>query len=200
MPAAAGVRRRVRLEPESYGMCQPPLPSAAEVDAEGAFRLSGVFPGRYKVRAEPMPENGYIRSVQVEGGAAGEVLDLSYATRGTAVRIEVSPNGGQISGKVLTTDGEPLAFGGMAILVPDKGALDTRSVVRVERDGRYTFHGIRPGQYRLCGFDPMRFVVGLPGDIQKVAPRCPQVEIKENDRIVKDLKVLTKEDDSAAPK
>src|SRR6185312_9617630 len=37
----------------------------ADADGEGAFRIQGVFPGKFKVRVAPLPENAYLKSVKV---------------------------------------------------------------------------------------------------------------------------------------
>src|SRR5208283_4523330 len=101
-------------------------PTSAEADQSGAFRIADLAPGRYRLKVTPMPENGYLKSVRLDGvEAADGELDLSRAAQGLSLKIVVSLNGGQIQGKLLDKDGEPLgAVPAMVLLVADPKEID----------------------------------------------------------------------------
>ena len=178
-------------------------PPAAQVDSNGVFRVAGILPGSYRVNVTPLPENAYLKSVRLDGVEApdGE-LDLSRAAQGSSLKILVSPNGGQIEGKLLDKDGEPLgAMPAMVILAADPREIDLERSLKTTEDGTYRFQGIRPGKYRLLAFDADQFGWGPDSleMVKKLAASAEEIEIKEGDRKVKGLKLLVKEDADAKP-
>jgi len=48
--------------------------TTADVDAKGAFRLSGVAPGRFRIQVDGLPENACVASVVLDGKAASDGL------------------------------------------------------------------------------------------------------------------------------
>ncbi len=178
---------------------------AAETDQSGAFRIGGVAPGRYRLQVKPMPENAYLKSVRLDGVEVPDgKLDLSRGAQGSSLRIVVSRNGGQISGKLLDKSGEAVgAMPVMVLLVADPKDIDfERSSNKMVEDGTYRFQGIRPGKYRLLAFD--QFMLGGNPEyreaIMKLAAAAEEIEIKEGDRKVKDLKLMVREDADAKPR
>ena len=188
----------VGLEPKQPGYFGEPPPSV-EVDQSGAFRIANIAPGAYRVKVTPMAENGYLKSVRLDGAEApdGE-LDLWHAVQGSSLKIAVSRNGGQVSGKLLDKDGEPLgAMPVMVLLVTDPKEIDFERSLKMVEDGTYRFQGLRPGKYRLLAFD--EWGPEFMETVKKLAPSTEEIEIKEGDRKVKDLKLLAKEDADAKP-
>jgi len=187
----------VSLELLPFGSFGEPPPSA-QADQNGAFRIAGIAPGRYRLKVTPLPENGYLKSVRLDDAAApdGE-LDLSRAAQGLSVKIVVSRNGGQIEGKLLDKGGEPLgAVPATVLLAADPKEIDLERSLKTAEDGTYRFQAIRPGKYRLLAFEPGQFGDGpdFLESVKKLAAAAEEIEIKEGDRKVKDLKLLAKED------
>jgi len=201
-PGRPQEKRGVRLEPAGQGGGFGMRRSGGEVDRDGAFHIENVAPAKFRVRVEPLPENAYVKTVDVDGAAQADgTVDFS-AVRPSRIKVTVSRNGAQISGTVLDEKGErlltPMA---MVLLVQDPKDLQMEPANRVMPDGKYTLHGVRPGKYRLFAVDFIRMV----GDdtmetLRKLAERGEEIEIKEGDRIGKDLRVLPKEDPNAKPK
>ena len=192
----------VSLDLIPYGYLGQPSPTA-EADQNGAFHIADIAPGRYRLKVAPMPENGYLKSVRLDGVEApdGE-LDLSRAAQGSSLKIVVSRNGGQIQGKLLDQDGDPLGVvPASVLLVADPKEIDLERSLGTAEDGTYRFQGIRPGKYRLLALDPDWLGDGpdLPESVKKLAAAAEEIEIKESDRKVKDLKLLAKEDADAKP-
>jgi hypothetical protein len=174
---------------------------SAEVDAAGAFHISGIAPGHYRVRVTPLTENAYLKSVRLDDAeASDDDLDFSRATPRTSLKIVVSRNGGQIAGKLLDQDGEPLgAAPAMVVLAADGKDVDLQRSLKVVDDGTYRFQAIRPGKYRLLASDAAQLGWGdeLAESVKKLAAAAEEIEIKEGDRKVKDLKLTVKEDADA---
>jgi hypothetical protein len=172
-------KRSVELEqlvPRNYVAVK-----GGEVDREGAFQIAPVYPGTLRVHVTPLPENAYIKSVQVDGGApGGDVIDLSHGVAGSKVKIIIGRNGGQIEGT--------LSAGATIILAesPD----DSRHITYAAAGKLYRFTGLHPGKYRLMatatrGLEPDR--------LQGMFEDAPEIEVHEGDRIIKDVKIPVQE-------
>jgi hypothetical protein len=195
-PAGAPEKRIVRLEAAGWG--ERGDPPAAEVGQDGSFHLNGIMPSKFKPVVEPMPENGYVKEVALDGKAVSDrVLDFSQGVGGARLKIVVSRAGGQISGRILDKDGEP-ALGPMVVFFgTDPKHMDDNSAARVI-DGKYSFKAIRPGKYRLLAIDIAQMMQVVSGDgnndetMQQLFDAGEEIEIKEGDRVSKDIPVLTK--------
>jgi hypothetical protein len=195
LPAA---KRSMRLD-SAQGPMYMMMPLSGDVDGDGVFKIANVPPGKYKVAVEPLPDDGYVKTVLLDGAAAaGGVLDLSHGARGSRVKVVASAGAGQISGKVLDKDGQPIANSvSVVFLMADPTATSEEAITRVSADGSYSKKGIRPGKYRLFALDIFHYVGGQgaqSNDFTEAFSRGEEIEIKEGDKIVKDIKVLEKED------
>jgi hypothetical protein len=177
--AGAKEMRSVELEqlvPRNYVAVK-----GGEVDREGAFQIAPVYPGTFRVHVTPLPENAYIKSVQVGGGApGGDVIDLSGGVAGSKVKIIIGRNGGQI-------EGTPSA--GATIILAESPD-DSRHITYAAAGHQYRFTGLHPGKYRLMatatrGLEPDR--------LQGMFEDAPEIEVHEGDRIVKDVRVPVQE-------
>jgi hypothetical protein len=199
-------KRSVRLEASGPGAGWAMRQSAGDVDRDGAFHIENVAPAKFRVRVDSLPENAFVKTVDVDGNVStDDTVDFS-TIRPSRIKVTVSRNGAQIAGMVLDEKGErmltPLA---MVMLVQDPK--DVQSLVqdstqRVPPDGKYSFKGVRPGKYRLLAVDAFR----LAGNddsmetIRKLVERGEEIELKEGDRIAKDVRTLPKEDANAKPR
>lgn len=198
-PAGTSEKHAVRLE--STGWSHPfgqGAPPASEVSADGSFRINGVAPMKYKPVVDPMPENGYVKEVAVDGKAMPDrELDFSQGVGGARLKITVSRAGGQLSGRVLDKDGDAAVGLIMVVFATDAKHIDEEDTVRTS-DGKYSFKGIRPGKYRLVAVDLAEMMQAFSGDgqaentMQRLFDAGEEIEIKDGDRITKDLPALTK--------
>ena len=154
----------VSLELKPYGHFGSPPPSA-EVD-RGAFHLADIGPGHYRLKVTPLEENAYVKSVRLDDAETPEDdLDLTRLTPASSLKIVGSRNGGQLSGKLLDKNGEPLGPApAMMFLVEDGKEIDVERSLKMIEDGTYRFQAIRPGKYRLLAFDAGEF--GWGADFQ----------------------------------
>jgi hypothetical protein len=202
-PGASAEKHTVRLEPAdpSYGWGAEATPG--EAGQSGAFRVTNVAAGRFRVEVEPLPDNAFIKSIALDGIAVPDsILDFSRGVNGSRLKITVSLNGAQISGKILGHDGEPLALP-LALVMLWKSEKEVEKEVDVAdadrvSHGEYTIKALRPGKYRLAAIDTLEIGDAAPGDwddaLKAFRTAAPEIEVKEGDRIVKDLKAIGKED------
>jgi protocatechuate 3,4-dioxygenase beta subunit len=207
-PAAPAGKVVVKLSPTGGIGFTTPLPTrqlSGAVDQDGAFRIAGVTPGSFQVGIDPMPENGYIKEVLLNGNAVNDgTLDLSHGVRGPHIKVTVSHNGAQISGEVRDADGGALLNPNVMVsLMPeaDPTAATRRAVFVVE--GHYTLKGIAPGKYKICAVDIFRTPpAGRPaGSSCSAFPAASEsLEIAEGAHVIKDLKAAAQEATNAQPK
>jgi hypothetical protein len=204
-PGASAEKRTVRLEPvdSSYGWGVEAAPG--ETGQSGAFRLTNVAAGRFQVEVEPLPDNAFIKSITLDGTAVTDsILDFSRGVNGSRLKITVSLNGAQISGKVFGHDGEPLVLPlALVMLWKDEKEVEPDDQNRVA-NSEYSIKALRPGKYRLVAIDTLEVGDWAPGDweeaLKAFRAAAQEIEVKEGDRIVKDLKVIGKEDIHVTPK
>jgi hypothetical protein len=165
-----------QLVPRNYVETQ-----GGDVGRDGKFRIAPVYPGTLRVSVTPLPENAYIKAVQVDGGEPGlDVIDLSRGVVGSKVKIVIGRNGGQMEGTLLGA-GE----GGATIaLVETVDDIGYRNTTYVPVGKRYRFTGLRPGKYRLI----VASTGGLePDGLQETFEEAPVVEVHQGDRITRDV-------------
>jgi hypothetical protein len=200
-PAGPPEKHTVRLEmeiPGWGGQLAPSQPPAAEVAADGSFRLNRVMPVKWRAVVEPMPESGYLKEVTLDGKTApDQMLDFSQGVGGAKLKITVSRAGGQLSGRVLDKNDEPLVGLVMVFFGTDPKHLQEGNAAHTS-DGNYNFKSIRPGKYHLIAIDVGEMMQAFSGDgneestMQRLFDAAEEIEIKEGDRLTKDVKALTK--------
>jgi hypothetical protein len=202
---AAAVQHTVHLEPaDAMNDDGDPEATPGVVDRNGAFRIANVVPTRFRPVVEPMPDDGFIRSVTVDGTVTPDnVIDFSRGVKDSQIQIAVSRNGAQISGSVLDREGKPAAGPMIFIfLVDDPKKLRQMDSRRLNKavDAQYSLKAVRPGKYRLFAVDTLSLAASAD-DVNKddaeemtktLFNSAEEIEIKAGDRIVKDLKVIDK--------
>ena len=198
---AAAERLTVRLESYSQrDVSAPTQAKGAETGPDGAFQIEPVFPEKLQVRVLPMPENAFIKSVRLNGADAQDgVLDLSRGVGNARVKITISRNGGQVEGSVLGEDGQPLqsplAF---VVLAASKDDIDRDGIKRVAAGEKFKYTGLRPGKYRLIAIDA-RKSSAEPEGFEVLFPDAPEIEVREGDRIARDVTVMNAEQPGEKP-
>jgi hypothetical protein len=196
-------KRSVKLQSTDNFQFYNQTAPAADVAPDGTFKIANVTPGKYKVVVSPLPDDGYVKTVLLDNAASGsDVLDLSRGVRGSHVKVVASSGAAQMSGKVLDKDGQPITNSvSIVCLMQDPKVVNEDVMTRVtSSDGSYSKKGIRPGKYRLFALDIFHYV-GAQGaqsnDLSEPFSRGEEIEIKEGEKLVKDIKVLEKEDANA---
>ncbi|MBL8861437.1 MAG: carboxypeptidase regulatory-like domain-containing protein [Planctomycetes bacterium] len=113
-------------------------PRAAESDAAGRYELRLAEPGKYWATVSAAGFAGLSRQVQIPD-VAEQVLDLDLGS-------------GRIAGRVLDSEGRPLAGVHVQLGSESRGAEDSGfsgGFAQTEGDGRFDFAGLLPGTYTL---------------------------------------------------
>jgi hypothetical protein len=78
------------------------------------------------------------------------------------------------------------------LLFEDEYGVDVADTASAGVDGRYAFHGIAPGKYKLVAYDPKYSNGTWSSDtLALYESMMEEVEIGEADKISQDLKLLT---------
>ncbi|HXS97796.1 MAG TPA: hypothetical protein VN736_24520 [Candidatus Limnocylindrales bacterium] len=197
-PVAPGTAVRLSLE-RSGGFFSVPQ---AVVAKNGEFRLESIWPGKFKVTMDHLPENAYLKTVLLDGAAVtGDLLDFSGGVHASQLKLVVSPNGARVSGSVRDKKGEPIAAGMFIVIVSD----GSENLMPAEPDGghsSYSIKALRPGKYHIAAFDVLQFLDGAgdaAADYKKMLAASPEFEVKEGEQLKRDLTALTREDLNAKP-
>ncbi len=150
-----------------------------EVGADGAFHLSQVTAGRYRVR--PSWRGVYVASMRMGTVAMeGWLLDLSHGVGG-ALTVRMSSATGALAGTV--TDEKGPAVGAQVLLTA--GDMGEPKMVKAGAGGRYSFEGLAPGKYAVVA---VRQEAGQGFAVEAYEGLTEGVEIRAGEKVVRDLK------------
>ena len=149
---------RVELEASINGGVIPnaPTPDAEFrwVSADGAFILSRVAQGEYRVRVTELPPDYYIKDVRFN---QTDTLNAPMHFSGDVsapLEVLLSPNGGRIDGTVIN-EKQNLMAGIEAVLIPDRrrDRTDLYKTATTDETGHFTIQGIPPGDYKIFAWE-----------------------------------------------
>jgi hypothetical protein len=120
---------------------------SAQVNRKGEFSLPGLYPRKYRIRVERMPDGAWLRSIRLGEQVVGRDLDLSAGLAGQ-VEIMLAPGAGRIAGRVL--DQEKPEAGATVVVATATGEF---LVATADASGGFEFSGLAPGDYRVYAWD-----------------------------------------------
>ncbi len=192
--AAARATTRISITPSPVPAGLPAFNTSpqVDVDAEGRFTLPGIRPGRYFLRASGP---GTVRSVMWNG-----VDTLDFPLEVTAdqdivdVVMTLTDKLSELSGTVADTAGKPVYEATVIAVATDSRywTLGTRRVVTSQpaADGRYTFRGLPPGEYRLAVVTDFELENRLdPVYLQQLAAISTTVTMAQGGTVRQELKL-----------
>ena len=141
--------RKVSVSLQSLDVSK--APTAAVTDANGAFLLRDIEPGRYRLWAE---RNGYVRSGfgAKRAGSPGTVLVVDAGQNLRDLALKIMPQS-VITGRVFDADGEPVADVRVQALafsyVRGKRQLVADQDCMTNDLGEYRLHGLAPNRYLI---------------------------------------------------
>jgi hypothetical protein len=154
------------------------------VDREGKFGFKSIFPAKYRVRAESLPENAFIKTVSVDGTALPDtVVDFSGGVNGARVKITIGLNGASVEGTASSEDGKPACCAMVAVADTIEHVND--HMASVQGGKTYHFTGLRPGKYRVIVSGPSRDYGTLTAE--ELFAQSPEIELHEGDQVKRDV-------------
>jgi len=164
---------------------------------DGSFKMEELYPGRYYVMGEDLPENLYVKSARVGMAEAhGGILDIPAGSAKGTLEIEIGTNGANVSGIVRDAKG-PVSGIGVAMFFDNDAGTDIIDRATTGADGSYKFQGVPPGKYKLLTWDirsspnELWTVRWTPDALALYSNVMESIEVSEGDKISQDLKILT---------
>jgi protocatechuate 3,4-dioxygenase beta subunit/sarcosine oxidase gamma subunit len=192
-PAARAVTRiSITPSPVPAGLPAFNTSPQVDVDADGAFVLPGIRPGRYFLRASGP---GTVRSVMWNGV---ETLDFPLEVTADSDVVDVvmtlTDKLSELSGMVTDAAGRPVYEATVLAVAADSRywTLGTRRIVTAQpaADGRYAFRGLPPGEYRLAVVTEFEVENRLdPAYLQQISPVSTSVTLTEGGSVRQDLRL-----------
>ncbi len=138
-PDGGHPRGSVMLAPE--GEFSPPGTAVVNVQPDGQFEFSNVYPGRYRISPNGGGSRIYLSSIQFGGREVlGQVVDIQDGT--LPIRVAYQANGGSVRGAVEHCK--------VVMVFPTDAALRSSAFTRSARwddAGRFQADNLRPGDY-----------------------------------------------------
>jgi len=155
---------------------------ANDVHSGDSFELKGMFPGRYRIRIDMMPQSAYLKSATFGSqDVRANLLEIPQHQPVGTLELVASWDGVQIQGTVLGPDGHPVPSA-TVVLAPDprlrRDAALFRSVPTYS-GGRFLMQGIPPGKYTLFAWDKIAYGAWFePGFLDGVAGYSVAITVK----------------------
>ena len=159
--------------------------AGTRVDKTGAFTLSGLVPGTYKVSFYGLPEGCYLKRTgygNVQRSDGRVIIEES----GPPERLDllVSLKAASLVGTVRDESNAPV--GGAPVLLRTAGSkqspAETKEAARSDQNGQFSFRGLAPGDYVV------QLKKNHPGDPRSEAPHV-KVSLAEAEQKTVTLKV-----------
>jgi protocatechuate 3,4-dioxygenase beta subunit len=144
---------------------EPPLAYSASSDAQGAFAMKDVEPGKYRLSAT---RNGFVNYIYGARSPLRPGTTLSLARRQTVsdLTLKMTPHA-VITGRIVDEEGEPvpqvqLSLQGYRYLQGRRQLLSAGGAASTNDLGEYRLFGVAPGKYYLSAMSyggPPNFAV-----------------------------------------
>jgi hypothetical protein len=179
----------LRLEPAAGGTQW--LPPTAFVQADGVFRVDGLVDGEYFLRFGSALRSHYVKTITYDGV---DILNQPWRFSGSGggtIEVVLRAGAAQLSGVVTDARSQPFSRG-MAVLVPDqRDRKDLYGFAPLDANGRFSFAGIAPGDYKLFSFaEQGRGASSDPEFIKRFEEQGKRIHIVESANDTVDLRVI----------
>ncbi|HZS56057.1 MAG TPA: carboxypeptidase-like regulatory domain-containing protein [Bryobacteraceae bacterium] len=129
---------------------------AARLNPDGSF-TTFVSADIYNIEISALPGDSYVESIRIgDEDASDRVMDLSrFVGSWTRMDITLNANGASLDGAVENENHQHVA-GATVLLAPamnDRKQLFLFRAAYTDRNGRFTLHGIVPGEYKLLAWE-----------------------------------------------
>ncbi len=122
---------------------------ALPLTGPGTYTISNLPPGSYKVLARPSQQGDRIAHWYPDAASSAGAGTVTVVAGGTTADINVTlpGGGGLIHGRVLDTDGFPIA--GVNVIAQDASRVQSYSSAMTDIDGNYTIRQVPPGSAKV---------------------------------------------------
>ena len=164
----------------------------AHVAADGSFEWKSVPPGNYFVRLagdDGGNSDWFLKSVLAGGreidDAGADAAGISMNGGAVVLDVVASPNGAVAEGVVTDQKGEPVA-NAVIVAVPEtrlRGHVERYRKTVSDQSGRFTLHGIQPGEYSLFAWETLDGEAYYnPEFLKNYEPQGTALRVSEGDR------------------
>lgn len=155
------------------------------VNSDGAFELKNVPGGNYQLligaHSDSLRDN-YTKSVLLSGG---NVADSGFEVNGDLyLDVVVSARGASIEGNMVDSEGQPVAYG-MVAVVPNlehRARPDSYQQQSTDEHGHFIMRGLNPGSYVVLAFEELQEDTRQPEFLKNNAGKGEKVELEEGAR------------------
>jgi hypothetical protein len=185
------VQKRTPVEFVGEGLM--PRVRANSIPPEFKFEAQLRPEHRYRVNVLNLPEDYYLKSVQLAGHEMPPDNFIVNGRRGD-VELVLSPTGGHIDGTLFDGNDQPAR--GSVLLVPDLGDPGPPELFRrrsAGSDGKFSFRGVPPGSYRMLAMESLELddQVSDPDFGRKVVGRGDLIVVEESGKYAVSLRLAT---------
>jgi len=178
------------LDPIPFGGNQ-----ISRADAEGAFVLTGVPPGRRAIRVQNAPAPWSLKSVMLDGrDVTDEPIEVRPGQTISLMQVVLTDRVATLAGRATTDRDEP-AYGYTVLLFSTDATTwrpQSRTIMATQPDqtGAYQFRGMPPGAYFLVAVDDVEQGEWFDsGFLDEMRPGAIRVTISDGATGAQDLKV-----------
>ena len=185
-------RARVQLSPVASGSVSQFF--AAAVDAQNAFRIDGVIPGRYSLSIVPLPAGYSARSAMV---GDVDVLDTPFEVPPGAgvsgIVITLTDARTQLGGVLTSASGQPASHLYVLAFSQDRAhwIRNGRRILSAKagEDGAYALTGLPPGNYFLCALTEIDTTLQYePTYLEELVPASIKLSLSDGEKKVQHLR------------
>jgi hypothetical protein len=120
---------------------------------DGTFSIPRITAGDYRLVITGLGPNLYVKEARLGQNDALGVVSVSEPLNG-GLDIVLRPNPGQVTGNIVDATQKPIT-GVQAVLIPERSRdrQDLYKTAVSDQEGRFTFRGITPGDYRIFAWE-----------------------------------------------
>jgi hypothetical protein len=139
-----------------------------------------------------MPPGYYLKSVRLEQTEAiDQPLRVTSSSAGP-LDVVISAKGGQIDGTIVD-EKQQLVRETQAVLIPDRqrNRFDLYSTARSDQNGRFTFRGIPPGDYKIFAWEALEQFAYYDPDVLRIfEAKGKLVHVTESSTQTVDVRII----------
>jgi hypothetical protein len=158
-------------------------PSQAKVSDNGEFSIPFVPNETYDLYVLNGPDNSYLKSVRIANSERlAQGLEAPSGDAPPALDVRLSTQGGQVSGRAVTSDPKVVASGATIALIPDPaaGRVQAYQLTHADEYGNFFLKGIPPGKYALVAWlDSAPCEIYNPEDLAACQAQGASVSVDE---------------------